>query len=424
MNKKLAQDVREFLIKDFSPSFGDLSYRFSDNPLWEKLRELGTELWLDTGNIRNIRELWTKDFTALTTNNTLLNHEVQQGTFDTIIQDAHRLLAPYNLSPAEETLEIAFILNAWHALRLVERFDAFVSVEEHTDLAHDQDRAVEYGVRYYEICPERFIVKIPFTPAGLIAARRLSIREIPVNLTLGFSARQNYVATRLARPRFVNVFLGRLGSFTADNGLGSGEHVGEAATLASQRAVRKLREMGPVTTRQIGASFRNPKQVVELAGIDVMTMPPAVADAYRKLAPDRGIIRDRTGERYEPGVDDKALRELRFETFWEIPDGVVKAVDELEAHHEIGGVSPEALVGAFAGHGVPDLFPAWSEEQRRTSTEEGKIPGIENWKPALEDGTVGLDALMTFAGLNSFTTDQNAMDSRVNGVLNDIRTMR
>lgn len=424
MNKKLAQDVREFLIRDFSPSFGDLSYRFSDNPLWEKLRELGTELWLDTGNIRNIRELWTKDFTALTTNNTLLNHEVQQGTFDTLIRDAHRLLAPHNLSHGEETLEIAFILNAWHALRLVERFDAFVSVEEHTDLAHDPDRAFEYGVRYYEICPERFIVKIPFTPAGLIAARRLSIRDIPVNLTLGFSARQNYVATRLARPRFVNVFLGRLGSFTADNGLGSGERVGEAATLASQRAVRELRERGPMTTRQIGASFRNAKQVVELAGIDVMTMPPAVADSYRKLAPDSGIIRDRTGERYEPGVDEEALETLRFESLWEIPSGVVKAADELEAHHEIGGVSPETLIRAFAAHGVPDLFPSWSEAQRRTSTEEGKIPRLENWKPFLADGSVGLDALMNLAGLNSFTADQNAMDARVAGVLNDIRTMR
>ena len=131
---------------------------------------------------------------------------------------------------------MAFILNATHGLRLVERFDAHVSVEEHTDLAHDLEQSVEYARRYYAICPERFYVKIPFTPAGLLATRRVRQEGIPVNHTLGFSARQNYVITRLALPTFVNVFLGRLNSFIADNGLGSGDYVGEKATLASQQA--------------------------------------------------------------------------------------------------------------------------------------------------------------------------------------------
>jgi len=76
-----------------------------------------------------------------------------------------------DLTEQEFMLEITFILNATHGLRLVERFDACVSVEEHTDLATDVDRAVEYARRYYAICPERFYVKIPFTPAGLLATR-------------------------------------------------------------------------------------------------------------------------------------------------------------------------------------------------------------------------------------------------------------
>ena len=111
----------------------------------------------------------------------------------------------------------------------------------HTDLANDVAAAVDYGRRFYEICPERFIIKIPFTPAGLLATRHLAEMGIPVNHTLGFSARQNYLIARISQPAYVNVFLGRLNSFIVDNKLGDGSYVGEKATLASHKAVRQLR---------------------------------------------------------------------------------------------------------------------------------------------------------------------------------------
>ena len=117
-----------------------------------------------------------------------------------------------------------------------------MSVEEHTDLAHDVELAVLYGKRFHAICPERFIVKLPLTPAGLLSMRKLRRAGVPVNFTLGFSARHNYLAARLGDPSFVNVFLGRLNAFVADAGLGSGAGVGEKATAASQEAIRTLRQ--------------------------------------------------------------------------------------------------------------------------------------------------------------------------------------
>jgi transaldolase len=182
---------------------------------------------------------------------------VQTGTYDGLIAEAADLLFSFpDLTEREFMLEMAFILNATHGLRLVERFDAHVSVEEHTDLAHDIERSVEYARRYYAVCPERFYVKIPFTPAGLLATRRARQEGIPVNHTLGFSARQNYVITRVAWPNFVNVFLGRLNGFIAENDLGSGEYVGEKATLASGGGpLPEGRSRNP--TYQIGASFRS-----------------------------------------------------------------------------------------------------------------------------------------------------------------------
>ena len=105
------------------------------DPFWKALCNRGTELWLDTGDIDGATPLWIDEFTALTTNNTLLNAEVQKGIYDDLIQKAADMLS--GLDTQTQIIEIAFILNARHGLRLAQRFGGKVSVELHTDLAHD-----------------------------------------------------------------------------------------------------------------------------------------------------------------------------------------------------------------------------------------------------------------------------------------------
>jgi transaldolase len=314
-------------------------------------------------------------------------------------------------------LEIAFVLNAWHALRLVEKFDAYVSVEEHTDLANDVTLAVDYARRFYEICPERFIIKLPFTPAGLLATRKLSGQGIPVNHTLGFSSRQNYLIARMAKPAYVNVFLGRLNSFIVDNKLGSGLYIGEKATLASQKAIRQLRQSGVSQTLQIGASFRTGAQIRDLAGIDVMTMPPKAADEFLALNLPIDEIKDKTAENYRISLNNDVKPEaINLNTLWDINDELVSCVDALEKE-DIDKFTPNDLLEFFEKHKCGDVLVRWSDSQIATSAKEGKIPKLENWKDALEDKSIGLDSLMNLAGLNSFATDQQAMDERVRQVL-------
>src|SRR6266403_3990632 len=201
--------VHDFILKDFTHQLGKSAAKPTDDPEWRKLRDAGTRLWLDTGDMDEAGKLWNSSFDALTTNNTLLNKEIQKGIYDDLVAKAARVVldAAPDITPQDLILEIAFILNAHHALRLVDRFDAFVSVELHTDLATDVDRTVAYGKRYFAICPERFYVKVPLTPAGYLSARKLAAAGIPINFTLGFSARHNYVAALLTKPSYVNVFL-------------------------------------------------------------------------------------------------------------------------------------------------------------------------------------------------------------------------
>ncbi len=414
----LAAEIQKFLRDSFKPKFGKLKGTFASDPLWEKLRQLGSELWLDTGNMEEAGKLWARQFSALTTNNTLLNKEVQTGRYDSLMADIAKLLRPYELSEKEEMLEIAFILNAWHGLRLVEKFDAFVSVEEHTDLAGDVDLAVDYAKRYHEVCPERFIIKIPFTPAGLLATRKLANEGIPVNHTLGFSARQNYIVARIAKPEYVNVFLGRLNSFVKDNGLGDGSYIGERATLASQAAVLKLRQEGKTGSKQIGASFREGGQVRDLAGIDVMTIPPKVAAQFKDLGLSPDEVVDKTEADYGLGVDNEAdIENVRLDTLWVIPDELITCLDELEEEN-LDRLSADDLIGFFADHQCGDIIVPWTQKQIEISTEEGKIPKLANWKELLASKKIGFDALINLAGLNSFRMDQKAMDDRVRDVIN------
>jgi len=414
----LAEKIHAFVRRDFKPRFGKLAKAFPAHPLWRRLRELGTDLWLDTGHIAEIQPLWTREFSAVTTNNTLLNREVQSGRYDDLIRQAARLLDGYpRLSPRQRMLELAFILNAYHGLRLVERFDALVSVEEHTDLADDVDAAVQYARRYRAICPERFIVKIPLTAAGLLATRRLVAEGVPINHTLGFSARQNYVVARIGRPEYVNVFLGRLNAFAADNGLGDGAYVGERATLASQGVVSALRKSHGIPSKQIGASFREAGQVKDLVGIDVMTIPTKVASGFLSLGLNPEAVENRTGRVYEPawapGVDPQAVR---LDTLWEVDRAVVDCVDALEKE-SANQFGPDDLVAFFADHGCSDLLVRWAPEQAAASAAEGKIPKLATWRDLLARRAIGLDSLMNLAGLQSFTADQKAMDDHVAKVL-------
>src|SRR5689334_21538363 len=79
------------------------------DPFWAGLAKLGTELWLDTGDLDAAGALWCDSFTALTTNNTLLNNEVQKGTYDQAVPAIGRIVQP--LDGRTRVLEAAFALN-------------------------------------------------------------------------------------------------------------------------------------------------------------------------------------------------------------------------------------------------------------------------------------------------------------------------
>jgi transaldolase len=383
----------------------------SKDPFWESLRDTGTELWLDTGDIDEAEAIWSAEMSALTTNNTLLNKEIQKGIYDVFITDAKSIVRDL---PLEERIkEIAFILNARHGLRLATKFGGLVSVELHTATAHDVKAIEYYGKRFHEISPEHFIIKVPYTPEGLIGARHLKDAGVRVNFTLGFSARQNLLITRIVRPDYANVFLGRIGSYMIDNKLGDGSGAGERAVISSQNWVTGMSGKNPWQTKQIAASLRSHNQLELLAGTDVFTMPPKVAAEGKKSL--KGKFKSRLHEVYEVSMYDSA-ENAHIDKFWEISDNIINLADRLAS--KLPETAKEIIQAAHE-EGCEDMFPVLSREEKAVIASDGKIPVHSKWAEKIAQEKIAPDTLLTLAGLASFTADQTALDDRIRNIIVD-----
>ena len=411
-DSRLAQEIAQFCTKQVTQPQQSRG-SFPTSPLWAAATKTGTALWLDTGDVDAAKELWTREFTALTTNNTLLNKEVQKGIYDKLVPDTAAVLRSVdkNLGKEQQVQEIAFVLNAVHGLKLVRTFDADVSVELHTASADDAEASYQYGKRFAAIEPKRFIVKVPLTPAGLLAARRLHDDGIRINFTLGFSARQNWLIATVSKPTWVNVFLGRINAFLADNKLGDGINAGEKATLASQRQLRKLKPA--LDVRQIAASMRNGQQCEDLLGVDTFTIPTAAAKEFVKKNPAPATLKDRSSidptVTFAQGVEPTTER---LDCFWATNEAFGKAVaacGKLDAKK----ATAADVLKTLAANGAGDLFPQFTKDEAARVAKEGKIPVFASWKDRVRAGTASWDGVLTAAALASFAQDQQALDDRI-----------
>ncbi len=391
----------------FLERFSDQTAKTSFDSLWNKFSETGINLWLDTGDIEAARTLWNNNFTALTTNNTLLNKEIQKGIYDETISDASGLFN--DLNKEDKIKEIALLLNALHGSRLANIFNAKVSVELHTDLAHDIKGIEHYGTRLFNVNPDHFIIKVPFTAEGLIGARILHDKGIPVNLTLMFSARQNVLAALIAKPAYSNVFLGRIGAFLKDNSLGKPDFIGEKVTTETQKYLSKLRQKGRTNTKLIAASIRNWKQLLMLKNTDIFTIPVAVvSDAIKNLNNSDNIHFENPGSisLYKPSESISS----QLEKLWSVNEDIYEIADKFSTHIPSSG---NELIDYVKRKNCEDIFPVMNIDEKKMIMSDGKIPVYNHWKNKLSKNKTAIDSLLNLAGLYAFKKDQEALDERI-----------
>lgn len=121
----------------------------------------------------------------------------------------------------------------------------------------------EEGRRLAQMGPNA-VVKVPMTPAGLEAGKRLVDDGIRINVTLVFSPAQAILAAEIGA-YIVSPFLGRLDDAAADG-------------MDVLGKICDIYEVQGYQTNVLAASLRHPMHVVEaaLAGADIATMPHAV----------------------------------------------------------------------------------------------------------------------------------------------------
>jgi len=122
------------------------------------------------------------------------------------------------------------------------------------------------------------VIKVPMTPEGMKAVRRLKEKKIRTNVTLVFSPSQALMAAK-AGAAFVSPFVGRLDDIS-QNGM---ELVADIMAIFDNYGFE---------TEIIVASIRNPMHVVEsaLIGAHIATIPyKVIAQLAKHPLTDRGI---------------------------------------------------------------------------------------------------------------------------------------
>lgn len=125
----------------------------------------------------------------------------------------------------------------------------------------------EQGLRLAQMGPNA-VVKVPMTPEGLMAGKRLVNEGIRINVTLVFSPAQAILAAEIGA-YIVSPFIGRIDDAAADG-------------MHALRQICDIYDVQGYETEVLAASLRHPMHVVEaaLAGADIATMP---YDVFKKL---------------------------------------------------------------------------------------------------------------------------------------------
>ena len=190
-------------------------------------------LFLDTGSIEEIREInrWGV-LSGVTTNPSLIakEHGDPEHIWKLILEEV----------PGDVSLEV-------------------------TDTG--ADAMYEQGVILREKGPNA-VVKVPMTPEGLEAGKRLVADGTKINVTLVFSPAQAILAAEIGA-YIVSPFIGRIDDAAADG-------------MHALRQICEIYEVQGYETNVLAASLRHPMHVVDaaLAGADIATMP---YDVFTKL---------------------------------------------------------------------------------------------------------------------------------------------
>ncbi|MFL5503003.1 MAG: transaldolase [Gemmatimonadaceae bacterium] len=328
----------------------------------QELHDVGQSIWLDSIDRRMLhdgeldRRIREDALTGMTSNPTIFQKALSSSNaYDEQITDAEdKGLTNWELFELLETTDVRDACKHFAGVYSLSRGnDGYVSIEVSPGVSNSADASVEEARRLWAAvdCPN-LMVKVPGTPEGAVAVRRLIAEGINVNITLLFAIEAHervidaYIAgleDRLSAGQPIDGLASvasffvsrvdtevdkRLDALIAKASGAEKERIkmlkGRAAIANAKLAYRLFRQKfsGPrwealakegarlqrplwASTSTKNPDYRDVMYVEELIGPDtVNTMPPATIDAFR----DHGAI-DKTVDK-KLGAAEGLLKEI------------------------------------------------------------------------------------------------------------------
>src|SRR5216117_276729 len=250
----------------------------------------------DTGDFESIKEFKPRD---ATTNPSLIYAATQKEKYFHLLDEVLADRKSSGLNGAAQIEDIIDHLLVKFGTDILEIVPGRVSTETDARLSFNTQGSIDKArqlIKLYEarkIPRERVLIKIASTWEGLLAAEQLQKEGIKCNLTLMFSLPQAVRAAE-AKVQLISPFVGRIYDWYKAHE--KRDYVGpEDPGVQSVEEIYTYYKKFGYPTEVMGASFRNVRQILELAGCDCLTISPELMEELsksnepveRKLTPEK-----------------------------------------------------------------------------------------------------------------------------------------
>ncbi|CAA18994.1 Transaldolase [Schizosaccharomyces pombe] len=245
----------------------------------EQLKATGTVVVSDTGDFESIAKYKPQD---ATTNPSLILAASKKPQYAALV-DAAVDYAKAKGGSINSQIEIAFDrLLIEFGTKILAIVPGRVSTEVDARYSFDTQTTIEKArhlIKLYEaegIGRERVLIKIASTYEGIQAAKQLEEEGIHCNLTLLFSFVQA-VACAEANVTLISPFVGRILDFYKAKNNRDYTAQEDPGVVSVSNIFNYYKKFG-YKTIVMGASFRNVGEIKELAGVDFLTISPALLE--------------------------------------------------------------------------------------------------------------------------------------------------
>lgn len=273
-----------------------------------------TTIVADTGEIEEIKKYGPQD---ATTNPSLILKAAGISEYQPLLQDAIQY-GKKNSRDKKKQLRLAmdkvFVNFGVEILKIV---PGRVSTEVDARLSFDVQGSIEKAhslIALYEaagIDPKRVLIKLASTWEGICAAEILEKEDIHCNMTLMFSLPQA-IGCAKSGATLISPFVGRiLDWYKKAENRESYPPQEDPGVLSVTQIFNYYKKQG-IKTQVMGASFRNSKEILELAGCDLLTIAPKL---LKELETTEGDVLQKLNAKKaetmnipEQEIDEKSFR--------------------------------------------------------------------------------------------------------------------